>query len=305
MIPFARPFASESEPALSQASGQGRPGKANDSLPNATGKEAAPRRLTPARVAELRRSLSDRDLAIMATVCTLNLVTAGQIERIHFVGTSRQSNARRCRDALARLTALRVLARLDRRIGGVRPGSSSFVYVLDVAGLHLSPTPRRPQRPALPSMPFVSHAVAVSEVYVRLVEAERSGELELLGFQAEPACWREHAGPGGGRSVLKPDAFCRIGKGEFELGFFLEIDRATESVPALRRKLTRYRAHLASGREQARLGYFPRVAWVVPSKARKSTLGEVIAAEPEGARALHAVCLDAEVVRTFTGEVAS
>ncbi len=47
------------------------------------------------------------------------------------------SAARIARRVLARLTELGVLARLERRIGGLRAGSSGYVYYLGPAGQRL------------------------------------------------------------------------------------------------------------------------------------------------------------------------
>lgn len=122
------------------------------------------RYVTAARLAELERSLSARDRAVIATLARIRVATTTHLERLHFSGVTR----RQARGVLASLTDRRLLARLPRRIGGVRAGSAGFVYGLGVAGQRLCvPRDRRPQRPWNVGLPFLRHALCVTELYVR------------------------------------------------------------------------------------------------------------------------------------------
>src|SRR5581483_2129970 len=113
-----------------------------------------------------------------------------------------------------------------------------------------------------PSAAFHDHVLAIGDVFVTLVEADRRGAIELLEFQAEPRCWRRFSGPGGASVALRPDAFVRVGAGDYEHLAFLEVDRGTESIAALARKLDAFRAYAADGAEQQRFGVFPRVVFL-------------------------------------------
>ena len=92
--------------------------------------------------------------------------------------------------------------------------------------------------------------------------------MDLLGFDAEPACWRRFAGIGGEPVILKPDALVRVGVGDYELASFVEVDLGTESVPTIRRKCQVYLRYWRAGLEQQRHGVFPRVVWLVPDQHR-------------------------------------
>jgi hypothetical protein len=124
--------------------------------------------------------------------------------------------------------------------------------------------------------PFLTHTLAVTETYVRLIEAHRLGQLTFTGFEAEPACWRRFAGPGGGRVTLKPDAFLTVELGRYEDRWFIEVDRGTESPATLLRKLETYRRYWQTGTEQARFGVHPRTLWLVPDAKRYETLIDVL-----------------------------
>jgi len=255
--PTARP-ASRVEPPV-------RPTCAVD--PSATTTvEPLPARPSGPRAQALRDRLSERDMAVLQSLATLRLLTGEQLQRLHVAEGSVATQSRRARALLQRLADLRLVVRLGRRVGGVRAGSAGYVYGLSghgQAALAASgPTGGRRRRVWETSPSFQDHLLGVAEVYVRLVEAQRAGKLELLEFQAEPAAWRIFPGPGGPAAVLKPDAFVRLGVGELEHSAFLEIDRGTESVPTITRKCRVYASYWQSGIEQAEHGVFPRVLWL-------------------------------------------
>src|SRR6266851_903019 len=104
----------------------------------------------------LRSDLSERDLAILRSVHHLHFLSATQLQRLHFPSTSHTplGAVRSCRRVLARLVDCRALIRLERRIGGVRAGSASFVYSLGPVGQRLladEAPRRRRQEPSLNS----------------------------------------------------------------------------------------------------------------------------------------------------------
>jgi hypothetical protein len=117
----------------------------------------------------------------------------------------------------------------------------------------------------------VDHTLAVSQLVVDLTMAERDGCCEVLRVQGEPDCWRNFTGVAG-RVLLRPDLAVTLGLGDYEADYFIELDRATEHLPALLRKCQTYQAYYRSGREQAAQGVFPRVCWIVPGKPRADAL---------------------------------
>ena len=253
---------------------------------------------TSTRLAELVERLSERDLAVLVTLRRLGVASALQLERIHFNDT----DSRQRRRVLAKLIELRVIRRLDRRVGGVRSGSSGFIYSLDIAGQHLvdSGGRRRSRQPVTPGLAFLQHALDVSELYVRLKESERAGDLELVEFDAEPACWRIYLGPHGRERVLKPDAYVVVAAGELEHHWFVEVDRATHGRTAFIRKLEDYRSYRSSGAEQERLGLFPLVLITVPSEGRYEAVVEWIGTIPSASWPLFKVSQYVSAVEAMT-----
>jgi Replication-relaxation len=230
--------------------------------------------------AQLRGRMSARDLAIIRQVGELRLMSARQIQALHFPASEHDNDpaATRARQrVLARLCRERLLIALERRIGGVRAGSAGLVLALGPVGQRVIGLDRTRRRAYEPSWRFVDHTLAVSQLVVDMNAAARAGLLELLDVQAEPQCWRTVAGMGG-RLVLRPDAFLSLGVGAYELRWFIEVDRSSESLPVIVRKCRLYADYYQSGQEQAAHGgVFPRVCWVVPDERRAERLRQAIA----------------------------
>ena len=239
------------------------------------------RRLSAARLAALADQVSERDRQITEAVVALRLVSGRQLERLFFAEVaSDASRARLTRRTLARLVRLGVLGRLERRIGGVRAGAAGYIYFDAPAAQRLvaywqGEGSRRPRAAYEPGRAFVGHRLAISEWYVRLSEAERNHGLELLAFESEPAI--PFIGEGRTRSVLRPDAFVRLGVGDAELHSFLEIDLGSEGRVALTRKA---RAYVTAWRTGAVREVFPRVVWITENERRVELLTEICAAMP-------------------------
>jgi len=247
----------------------------------------------------LRFDLSQRDLAVLDSVAEHRFLTAAQIACLHFSEhATKQSAARVTRRVLARLTAARALARIARRIGGVRAGSASFVYTLGPVGRRLLD---RSYRASEPSALFLDHTLAVADAHVQLVEAARAGSFELLEVQIEPKAWRRFTGSGGAREILRPDLYAVTATGDYEHLWFVEVDRGTESPAALSRKLQAYETYRRSGREQQAHGVFPLVVWAASDAARVIRIEKVIASSKHLQPRLFRVCLQAELAEGVAG----
>lgn len=232
---------------------------------------------TAARLRELEPKLGDRELAVIHEIAALRFVSGSQVARLCFARMDGTADQRAARRALLRLSRLGVVDRLPRPIGGIRRGSSGFVYYLGPAGQRLSMergwlTKRRPRRPALPGQLFVHHALAVAELHARLAEADRIGRFELLRREAEPNCWRKSAS-----GVLKPDTYIRLARGDYEYSYFIEVDRGTEGSGAIQRQLDRYLRYYRSGYEQEQYGVFPKVLWLATEADRINAIAELVA----------------------------
>jgi hypothetical protein len=264
-----------------------------------------------------------RERQLVETVARLSLVSGRQLSDlfIYFSDSSlsvspslsslssfpSSSQARRVRRILARLVDERVLERLERRRGGPGGGSSTWVYALGPAGRRMvaywagEGLPRS-RSVYEPSVAWTAHTLAVSELYVRLRAVEAAGRVELLAFDAEPACWRTYTRLGGAAGVLKPDAFVRLGVGEFEDSFFVEVDLGSEHRGQLVRQYRAYREYFRSGVEQAATGVFPSVLWVVPDARRLALLAGIHGELPAQDRRLFTVVTRDQALDVLCGE---
>jgi hypothetical protein len=229
-------------------------------------------------------------------------MTGRQIEAMHFPVTNHgtpSAAARACSRELTRLTQDRLLVRLGRRIGGIRAGSSSAIYALGPVGQRVlaldGPRPRFRE----PSASFVDHTLAVSQLAVDLTMAEQAGRCEVSRVQGEPDCWRTFSGVAG-RVLLRPDLVITLGLGDYEADYFIELDRATEHLPAVLRKCQTYQSYYRSGREQAAHGVFPRVCWVVPDELRAEALRALLDRNSHLTKGLFLVTTSADSVEILT-----
>ena len=266
-------------------------------------------RVSRRRLVQLAALLPARDRRILDVVEMLQLVRGDQLRSLFFHELSTQSaRSRVCRRTLQRLTDAGLLRPLERRIGGDRAGSSGTVYTLAPAGrrllAHVSEHGAAPSRSVHePGLMFVAHTLAIADLYVALVEAERAGEIELLTFEAEPV--RTYMSPIGTTISLKPDAYVRLGVGEFEQLSFCELDLGTEGRGALERKLHAYVNLYRGGREHAAHGLFPRVVWITEDPARAKQIASLIDALPASAHKLFTTTVREHAVELLAGRDAS
>jgi hypothetical protein len=221
--------------------------------------------------------LSQRDRHIVTDVGRVRVLTGGQIERLHFCDLSGRSRSVVRWRVLKRLTGWRVLVSLPRRIGGV-PGSAVTAYTLDTAGRALrsllvnDSTHQLPaRRPGTPGERFIRHALTVSELYVTLVEAIRHGAADLVDFRAEPEAWM----PNGLGGWLKPDAYLMLAAGEVEDCWAVEVDKASEHLPTLKRKCDAYVDFHQRG-QLGPHGVMPRVLITVPDEKRREAVAAML-----------------------------
>jgi len=118
----------------------------------------------------------------------------------------------------------------------VRAGSSGHVYGLGRAGERILSPARRYRSRWEPGPQFLAHTLGTTDLYVRLVDADRAGELELIDFVTEPACWRPFSDFAAGPATLKPDAFVVVGLADHEHLAFVELDLGTKGRGAIERR---------------------------------------------------------------------
>lgn len=95
---------------------------------------------------------------------------------------------------------------------------------------------------------------------------------------------------------------------EFELVWFVEIDRSTESTTRIATKAEQYLAYWRTGIEQQRpgsQGVFPRVAWIAPDQQRVTAIERAIASTGGAAAAMHVVTTTAGAIGTLAGDTSN
>jgi hypothetical protein len=249
----------------------------------------------------LKDRLTDRDYKLLRDVEKFRLLSTKHIQRLHFdpVHPTPTASARSCIRTLSRLRDALVLKSLERRIGGARAGSAGFVWYVGPVGERIlrsldPPVVSGRHNYREPSRHFVEHTLAISELAVRIIEAGRHDELEVLKVQAEPASWQQSLSKFGTTLTLKPDLRLVTGSGDYEHHWFIEVDMASEHMPVIMRQCAAYEAFRATGRYQATHGLFPAVLWVVPGSARAEAIRAAVAATAGLDPALFRVCITDE-----------
>ncbi|WP_196804046.1 replication-relaxation family protein [Marmoricola sp. URHB0036] len=232
--------------------------------------------------------LSPRDRAILRDLARVRLLTGAQLERLHFSGlTTGNARGSARRRSLGRLGRAGLVTTLPRRVGGVHAGSAGLIYTLDARAHRERPLwdpesigtdMARVRRPWAIGWMFIEHTLDVAEFYVRAREAEWAATLHLIGYDAEPASWFS-----AGNLTIKPDAYLAIEAAGWERHWWLEVDRATESLPTIRRKLSRYLALFQQG-SPGPAGVLPQVLVTAPVDRRVEQLRDIVTAlaAPEG-----------------------
>ena len=251
-----------------------------------------PVRLTVARLRQLATELPDRYTVPVLHLSRARVLSGGQLDRLLRQPDTAPKAASRARQrAMTHLIGLGLVARLDRRIGGVRAGSAGYVHVLSPAGYKFAAILTGQQLPGpvrrfrAPGPMFVAHALDIAEIYVQLTEASsKDGGFRVATFVTEPATWWRESG-----IFLRPDAYTALATSHYRDVWWVEIDRGTESIPRLHDKLRDYLDHADSGGTGPD-GALPRVLITTPSARRCAVISELITGLPPPAADLFVVC---------------
>ena len=301
MCPMACPVASSGTPH------KAAPGRDLREIrtPNDLSYQVLLSRISSPRLDHIVSQLTPTDRAAIALVARARLCSGAQLERLFWHEGAPASRARQARRTLARLVTWRLLDRLPRVIGGRRAGSRGFIYTLGPSGVRLLARQdgRRVRRLNAPGDRYINHTLAVSELYAQLVSAERVGQADLLSFDFEPGCWTQFPGAWGVTITLKPDAHIKLGIGDYEYTWMVEIDMATESLTTIERKARRHLDYHRSGTAQRTKGVAPRVLWVTPDRKRETDIEAVLTRLPADAQHLFAVTTTADALALLSSEV--
>lgn len=237
----------------------------------------------PSRLVLLRTELSVRDEEILTFLNRHRYATTSHLRDVFFADhATLTAGTRACIRVLHRLLHNRLIARLERRVGGTARGSAATIWYLDAAGERLTrPESARRRRFAAVSSLFLAHTLAITDTHVALVKHARTGSFSIERVDLEPDTWRPFVTKAGTAAILKPDLYVHLATDDYDDHWYIEVDLGTESIPVLLAKCKAYSAYRATKRPQAEHGVFPRVLWVVPAPARAARLQAAIQAAPD------------------------
>ncbi|MFT3714393.1 MAG: replication-relaxation family protein [Gordonia sp. (in: high G+C Gram-positive bacteria)] len=262
--PIGRPTANGSErPEVVFRGESGQIRATKDGVPSST-----PVRISGRRLEEIAKLLSERDTRLLELVDRLRFAAAKTLHAL--VNDDEGTSERSTRRALGKLVRIGLLAPLPRRVGGLQSGSTGLVVHLTNAGDRLvrqrqGRSTRR--RFAEPSTRFVQHCLDIGDALTCLTNELPVHGLTLSDWEAEPTSWRRHQ-RGSSTVTLKPDIYVEVERGNDIWGYFIEVDRGSESIPTVMRQLSAYEDYRHTGTEQDRYGAFPPVVITLYEGAR-------------------------------------
>jgi hypothetical protein len=212
-------------------------------------------------------TISDRDRQLIRLADYFSQLSTSQFLALAFAESQSRTS---CDRALKRLVDDRYLAKVEKRrsVGGARGGSGEYVYQLGPAGWVICKREGRYNRKAVDY-----HALAIVDVYARLIEAQRGGAFLLDGFTPEPECHMTVDG-----NELRPDLPIELSRPTgAHLSAWLEIDLGTERQARLSEKMTRYAKAYRSGKVDP----FPRVVFVAHDDERAREIGWMVSKLPD------------------------
>lgn len=221
----------------------------------------------------------DRDRQIIMSVGRFRQLAAAHIGALHFSELSSQTPLYR---ALKRLVAGKYLAPIERRmVGGTGAGSGQYVYQLGREGWKIYGH----DRAYWPFRAIDYHTLSIADTYMELLELERRGRVEILGYSTEPQTMTTVGGV-----ALRPDLFADVG--DMHRGrrgrFWFEIDMGTERQSKIREKLASYWTAYKNSTEDE-LSLFPTILFIAPDDARARELRYLVEDGPKDAQRLFLV----------------
>ncbi|MEU6351058.1 replication-relaxation family protein [Streptomyces sp. NPDC047072] len=254
--------------------------------------------LSGGRLAQLAHDLTVPEQQLLRELGTVHLATTNHLSRLAFGWYGWPTARRLGHRHVQRLVRFGLIQRYVNRSRDRKVGPAGYVLALtaDGAALNGSAARRQQRRTWEPSEAFLAHRLAITELYVQLVEEHRVGGPTVSRFEAEPDCWRFYLGGYGERSSVKPDAYLRLELDRRELSWFVEIDRGTEAPRHIAAKCAVYAAYELADVEQRQRGVFPGILFIVPTERRAQSIQAVIDRQPPDSRDLFRVATEPDAL---------
>lgn len=207
--------------------------------------------------------LQERDRNLLRELAIMRVIDREQAKRVVGFGSTTQVNAR-----LLGLTRAGFLRRLFL---GTKRGGQKALYMLSQSGARLVDVPfrgpRRRNDEVIVADSFVSHQLAINDVYCEL----KFRPIPIPDVRFEE--WLSFYEPLERDARLIPDGYFEIRIPQKMLCAFIEVDLGSEGLPVWKRKVESYLQYAVSGGFEKRFGqsHF-RVLVIVNTERRMRSL---------------------------------
>ena len=183
------------------------------------------------------------------------------------------------RTVLHRLTHLRKAGKVDHAQPSATKGKAPLHWWLTSAGRTVLGYPTR-VRPEQNSIPFLQHTVAIAAVPLALRKVGPEVGIELVGWLRDEQAWHSVVTPFGTVRIT-PDglAVVRLRGQDEQVGLWVEIDRATNSLTRVRGQIRRYLRYSAAEGWQDRHTMCPMLLLLTDSADRAVNMLKAAAEE--------------------------
>jgi len=238
------------------------------------------KRISRLQLMTLHKTMKEKELDILWNTRKYHFLTTAHIKRLHFkAGTTDAANLRAANKCMKRLRELGLVAPLERRIGGVRAGSSALIWHLTEPGerlLWLDEPDKKHTRKRFeePSADFLHQTLAVAEAAVSIITlAECQDGLSIRRLDTDFSYvvrYRDET------ISIKPGLYVVLHWDGYEYHWFVETAPYWDIVRNLVRRTEKYCKVYQQGAFQGQVGVFPLTVFMLPDDEQKIKLEQTI-----------------------------
>ena len=221
-----------------------------------------------------------RQVQVLRLLRAHRFMDVAQMHQVVFAPVSRRA----CQRCLTTLFTQGLVERARPAAGGLGGGSRGYVYGLSAKGAevlaHIDDAPRAQipyvRDPEAFTLQRARHQLAVNRCFIALWQAlEAAAGYRLVRWNSDPHL-RMRYGSNGRMHVIHPDGLAQVRSPAGDHWLFFEIDRGTEELRRIKRKVHRYVRFWRSGAWRSEFPVFPELRITSSRRTRVESLCQAV-----------------------------